>query len=119
MREGRLDDAIGLFEALREAYPERSEPYNNLAAVYVAQDRMDEAHAALLAAIARKPELPTAHVNLADLYSRLARRSLLRAQGLLTDPEPVAAATTDQPPAATGGGEDAAADEPDPLWSRP
>ena len=98
-REGRLDDAVRLFEALRDTYPERSEPYNNLAAVYVAQDRLDDAHGALLSAIARKPELPTAHDNLADLYLRLARRSTLRARGLTGAPETDGNLAMDEPPA--------------------
>ena len=82
VREERFDDAILVFDALRDRHPERSEPYNNLAVVYVAQGRLDEAHAALLSAIAREPELPTAHENLADLYIRLARRSSLRSRAL-------------------------------------
>ena len=82
VREEGFDDAIRIFGALRDAYPERSEPYNNLAVVYVAQGRLDEAHAALQSAIAREPELHTAHENLSDLYIRLARRSTLRARAL-------------------------------------
>ena len=111
VREGHLDDAIGLFEALRETYPERSEPYNNLAAIYVAQNRMDEAHAALLSAIARKPEVPPAHATLAGLYPRLARRSRLRAQALLSDLEPGVGSATVHPSEETGDGEGAAVDE--------
>ena len=98
LREKGLDDAIRIFEALRDAYPERSEPYNNLAVVYVAQGRLDEAHAALLSATEREPELPAAHENLSDLYIRLARRSTLRARALLDASGSDSNATDFRPP---------------------
>ena len=110
VREGRLDDAVSLFEALRDAYPRRSEPYNNLAAVYVAEGRLDDAHAALLAAIARQPDLPIAHENLADLYIRLARRSSVRAREAAGTP----LSDRDAVPAAPLGDSEARAEAPSP-----
>ena len=106
VRQGQFEEAVRIFEALRDAYPERSEPYNNLAAVYVAQDRLDEAHAALLAAIARKPQLPTAHENLADLYIRLARSSNLRAQDLSSTSGQRPGVATGEPVTSVDAGED-------------
>lgn len=97
MRAGHLGEAARRFETLRDSHPDRFEPYNNLAAVYVAQGRLDDAHAALLAAVAREPGLSIVHENLADLYLRLARRSQRR--GEIPAPPPTAGPGPDPRPA--------------------
>ena len=41
-RTGKVSDAIDVFRALLEDYPDMFEPYNNLAVLYAVQGRLDE-----------------------------------------------------------------------------
>lgn len=72
---GEADAAIGVFVALTDDYPELPEPYNNLAVLHAAQGRYDRARDALEAAVRARPDFPTAHENLGDIYTRMAARS--------------------------------------------
>lgn len=81
---GRQAEALETFTKLTEDYPELPEPYNGLAVIYAAQGDYDRARAALELAIRANPAYATAHENLGDLHSRLARQSYCRA--LQNDP---------------------------------
>ena len=83
-REGRVSEAIDIFHRLRRDHPDMSEPWNNLAVLYAATGRFDEAREALLAALEREPTA-ISYENLGDLYSSLARRAYGRARELGPD----------------------------------
>jgi Flp pilus assembly protein TadD len=87
--EGRDEDAIAVFRALSQDFPELPEPYNNLAALYAARGQLDEARAALDEAIRALPNYALAQENLGDVYLRLAIRAWARAAQL----DPSASAT--------------------------
>ena len=81
-RTGRANEAIAVFVALNEDFPELAEPYNNLAVLYAAQGDLDKARTALEAAVRSNPSYATAHENLGDVYLRLAERAYGRALAL-------------------------------------
>jgi Flp pilus assembly protein TadD len=70
--QGETGAAIAVFTTLTEEYPELPEPYNNLAVLYAAQDKFQEAQFALESAIRAYPAYATALENLGDLYARMA-----------------------------------------------
>jgi tetratricopeptide (TPR) repeat protein len=76
---GKPADAIQVFSALTEDYPELPEPYNNLAVLHAAAGRYDEAKHALDMAIHAHPGYATAYENLGDLYARMAAEAYARA----------------------------------------
>ena len=76
-----MNEAIDIFHRLRRDHPDMSEPWNNLAVLYAATGRFDEAREALLAALEREPTA-ISYENLGDLYSSLARRAYGRAREL-------------------------------------
>jgi Flp pilus assembly protein TadD len=78
--QGKQADAIAAFTAMTQDFPELSEPYNNLAALYASQSQFDNARAALETALKLNPNYATAHENLGDVYARLAAREYVRAQ---------------------------------------
>ena len=80
-REGRVSEAIDIFEALRRDHPDMAEPYNNLAVLYALQGRLDDARTILLATLERAPD-PVVYANLGDVYTKLARRAYRRAREL-------------------------------------
>jgi tetratricopeptide (TPR) repeat protein len=69
---GKTNDAIQVFTALTEDYPELPEPYNNLAVLYAAQGKYEAAKNALEQAIRTHPSYATAHENLGDIYAKMA-----------------------------------------------
>lgn len=73
-------EAIIAFTQLTQDFPELPEPYNNLAALYAAQSKFDQARAALETALKLNPNYATAHENLGDVYARLAAQEYVRAQ---------------------------------------
>lgn len=77
--EGKTNDAIGIFSALTEDYPELPEPYNNLAVLYAGQGKYDKARIALEMAIRTHPSYATAHENLGDIYAKMASQAYDRA----------------------------------------
>ena len=85
------DEAIAAFRALNDERPELPEPYNNLAVLYAAQGRYDEARRVLETAILADPSYAIAHENLGDLYARMAAQSYARAVKL--DPKAAGAQT--------------------------
>ncbi len=75
----RIPEAIQVFTALTEDFPELPEPYNNLAVLYASQGNYDKAKSALELAIHTHPSYATAHENLGDIYAQLASRAYDRA----------------------------------------
>ena len=114
--EGRIGEAIEIFERLRRDHPDMPEPWNNLAVLYAAEGRFDEARETLVTALARRPSA-IGYANLGDIYSTLARHAHARARelgsdvsggsatadrsrlGLALSAVPAAAAPADPPPA--------------------
>ncbi|MEW5835466.1 MAG: tetratricopeptide repeat protein [Pseudomonadota bacterium] len=76
---GRSAEAADIYLRLTQEFPELPEPHNNLAVLYAADGRLDEARAALETALRNDPGYATAHENLGDVYARLALRSYERA----------------------------------------
>jgi len=66
------NEAILVFTALTEEYPELPEPYNNLAVIYAQQGQYDKARMSLEMAIRANPSYATAYENLGDIHIRLA-----------------------------------------------
>jgi tetratricopeptide (TPR) repeat protein len=75
----KVSEAIQVFTALTEDFPELPEPYNNLAVLYASQGNYDKAKSALELAIHTHPSYATAHENLGDIYAQLASRAYDRA----------------------------------------
>jgi Flp pilus assembly protein TadD len=73
--QGKPDEAINVFTALTQDFPELPEPYNNLAVLYAAKGQDDKARKALEMAIRTHPSYATAHENLGDLYAKMAREA--------------------------------------------
>ena len=76
---GRTAEAITTFTKLTEDYPELPEPYNNLAVLYAAKGRYEDARRVLETAILAHPGYALAHENLGDVYAGMARQSYARA----------------------------------------
>jgi tetratricopeptide (TPR) repeat protein len=72
VEEGRSDEAVEVFRALGDDYPELPEPHNNLAVLYAAKGEYGLARESLLTAIRTHPSYATAHENLGDIYARMA-----------------------------------------------
>lgn len=68
-------EAIRIFTALTEDFPEYPEPYNNLAVLYAQQGQYDRARSVLEMAIRTDPRYATAHENLGDIYAKLASQA--------------------------------------------
>ncbi|MFK8015652.1 MAG: tetratricopeptide repeat protein [Gammaproteobacteria bacterium] len=75
----RRDEAIRVFTALTDDFPELPEPWNNLAVLFAENGEFDKARQSLLAAIQTHPSYSTAHENLGDLYARMASMAYDRA----------------------------------------
>ena len=82
----RMAAAEHEFNGLSEEFPERPEPYNNLAVVRAAQGNLEGARDALEAAIRSVPDYAVAYQNLGDLYLQLAAQRWRHAQKLAPSP---------------------------------
>lgn len=69
---GQHQAAMDTLRSLTESFPELPEPYNNLAALLVRENRLDEAQLALQAAIRARPDYALALENLGDLHLAMA-----------------------------------------------
>ncbi len=78
----RPDEALAVFRALTQDYPELPEPYNNLAVLYAARGDYERARENLEMAIRVKPDSATAYENLGDVYAQLAAHAYERAAQL-------------------------------------
>ncbi|MGC2048514.1 MAG: tetratricopeptide repeat protein, partial [Gallionella sp.] len=77
--QGKTTEAIKIFSALTEDYPELPEPYNNLAVLYASQGQYEKAKLALEMAIRTHPSYATAHENFGDIYAKMASQAYDRA----------------------------------------
>lgn len=73
--QNKPNDAIAVFTALTQDFPELPEPYNNLAVLYASQGQYDKARSALEMAIRTHPSYATAHENLGDIYAKMASQA--------------------------------------------
>lgn len=76
---GKRAEAISVFELLTEDFPELSESYNNLAALYVEQLELNKARLLLERAVQNRPDYALAHENLGDIFTQLAIQSYEKA----------------------------------------
>lgn len=76
---GKRAEAISVFELLTEDFPELSETYNNLAALYVEQRDLNKARLLLERAVQNRPDYALAHENLGDIFTQLAIQSYEKA----------------------------------------
>ncbi|GAB3185939.1 tetratricopeptide repeat protein [Hydrogenophaga aquatica] len=74
-QQGQDDAALDTFMAITRDYPELPEPYNNLAVLHAAANRLDQAREALEMAVRLNPAYAIAHQNLGDVFARMALRS--------------------------------------------
>jgi len=72
VKQGDNEQAIEVFTRLARDYPELPEPHNNIAVLYAADGRYEEARDALLEAISTHPSYATAQENLGDIYAKMA-----------------------------------------------
>ncbi len=77
--QNKSAEAIKVFTALTEDFPELPEPYNNLAVLYASQQQYDKSRQALELAIQTHPSYATAHENLGDIYAKMASQAYDRA----------------------------------------
>jgi len=73
--QGKSNDAIGVFQALTEDYPELPEPYNNIATLFAAKGQYEKAKTALEMAIQANQSYGVAYENLGDVYAKLASQA--------------------------------------------
>ncbi len=76
---GRLDDAIAVFRAMNEDFPELPEPSNNLAVIHARQGDWEAAQQAIERSIRAVPTYALAHENLGDIHLQLAARAFEQA----------------------------------------
>ncbi|MFW7342885.1 tetratricopeptide repeat protein [Pollutimonas sp. H1-120] len=82
---GRDAQAIDLYLKMTTLYPELPEPWNNLAAEYVKQGKLDMARDALSMSLAANPNYGTAKANLGQVQLMLAQESFRNAARLGVD----------------------------------
>ncbi len=69
---GHSAEAIEVYRALTQDFPELADPYNNLAVLYAAAGQLPQALAALQSALRNDPQHLRARENLGDVYLALA-----------------------------------------------
>ncbi len=79
---GRLDEAREAYEAMTVQFPELPEPWNNLAAIYAAQQQPERAYEALQMAIRTHPRYAAAYANMGDILIMLAAQAYEKAAEL-------------------------------------
>ncbi len=77
--QNKPNDAIEVFTALTQEFPELPEPYNNLAVLYASQGQYDKARTALEMANRTRPSYAAAHENLGDIYAKMASQAYEKA----------------------------------------
>ena len=77
--KSKNDEAIRVFQALGEEFPDLPEPFNNLAVLYAERGEYEKARQALVNAIRILPNYATAHENLGDIYAKLASQAYAHA----------------------------------------
>ncbi|HEY9279587.1 MAG TPA: tetratricopeptide repeat protein [Eoetvoesiella sp.] len=71
----RHNEAIEVYLNMTTLYPELPEPWNNLAAEYVKQGKLEMALDAIQMALTANPQYPAAKANLGQIQLMLAQRS--------------------------------------------
>jgi len=79
---GRHDEAIRIYLDMTTRYPELPEPWNNLAAEYVKQGKLEMARDALQMALLANPRYADAEANMGRIELMLAEQSFNRAARL-------------------------------------
>ncbi len=79
IEEQKQTEAIQVFQELTEEFPDRPEPFNNLAVLYAEQGQLEKARDVLIRAINSRPGYATARENLGDIYAKLAAQSYRKA----------------------------------------
>lgn len=74
-RQGALARAADIYQDMTVKFPELPEPWNNLAVLYAAQGRLDEAQRALEMALLTDPSYGAARANLGDIHLMQAARA--------------------------------------------
>ena len=64
--------ALSVFQALAQDYPQLPEPHNNIAAIHARTGQWEQARAALELALRNDPSQTAARENLGDVYLQLA-----------------------------------------------
>lgn len=77
---GKTNEAVEAYLAMTTDYPELPEPWNNLASLYIKQQKTDMAYDALQMALRANPNYTTAKANLAQVH-------LLKAYALYREAE--------------------------------
>jgi Flp pilus assembly protein TadD len=80
--DGRVNEAMEVYQRLTQDFPELPEPYNNLAVLYAARGDFERARQSLDMAIRANPQYAVAQENLGDVYIQLAARAYERAAQL-------------------------------------
>ena len=80
IEQQRVDEALPVFIALTQDYPELPDPFNNLGVLYASKGQWQNALGALQSALRNDPEHRLALENLGDLYLVLAQQSWAAAQ---------------------------------------
>jgi tetratricopeptide (TPR) repeat protein len=75
----RPKEATEAFLELTREHPELPEPFNNLAVIYAADGRYEDAREALEQSLLANPTNTVAQENLGDVYAQLARKHYERA----------------------------------------
>jgi len=68
----QMDNAINTYNYLINKHPNLPEPYNNLAVIYAEKEELELAKKTLEKAIKTNSSYSVAHVNLGDIYTRMA-----------------------------------------------
>ncbi|MDC6484333.1 tetratricopeptide repeat protein [Methylophilaceae bacterium] len=76
---GKNNQAIDTFRSLTERFPELPEPFNNLAVLYAEKGQFRLAKEILEQAIKTNPSYLTAHINLGDIYTKMASEAYNKA----------------------------------------
>ena len=86
IQQGDPTEAMEVYQRLIQQYPQRPEPYNNLAALYARKGNLDAAKAALEKGLRTSPVYGALYQNLGMIYAQIARNSYGKALQLDTRP---------------------------------
>ena len=78
-RQGKREQAMQVYTALTQDFPELAEPHNNLGVLQAANNDIDLAQRSFELALRADPQHALAHENLADVLLRQAQRHYQRA----------------------------------------
>ena len=77
--QGKKNQAIDTFRDLTERFPKLPEPFNNLAVLYAGKGQFRLAKEILEQAIKTNPSYLTAHINLGDIFTKMASEAYNKA----------------------------------------